>query len=331
MPVLYTVCEYKKVKDCSIKCDVYPGVGSGGGDGGIGGGGSGGNGGGLGSGGNGGGWDSGGSGGSGGGAPVAVYIHGGALIFGGRRGFPLATIEPFMKAGYWIVSIDYRLAPETKLPSIIEDVRDALDWVREEGSKTFGYDANKMVVIGGSAGGYLTLMSGTFERKPKVLVSFYGYGDILGDWYAKPSAHYCNHPLVTPEEARRLIKDHELSEAGDGFERFTIYLCSRQTGTWTGLASGYDIVLEREKIERYCPILNIKDDYPPTILLHGDQDTDVPYQQSLDMYNALKTRGLTAELATYEGGGHGFDDNKDDPNVSGLVEKALAFANRYVI
>jgi acetyl esterase/lipase len=285
MSVSYTVCEYKKVKDCSIKCDVYPGNA---------------------------------------GAPVAVYIHGGALIFGGRRDIPEAAIEPFKNAGYWVVSIDYRLAPETKLPKIIEDVRDALDWVRGEGSKAFDYDASKMAVIGASAGGYLTLMTGTFERKPKVLVSFYGYGDILGDWYGKPCPHYCREPLVSPEEAQRLIKDHEHSE-GSSFDRFAIYLRSRQTGTWTGLASGYDIESEREKIERYCPIHNIKDDYPSVVLLHGDQDTDVPYQQSLDMYNALKMRGLTAELVTYAGGDHGFDWNKNDANVPGLIEKALAF------
>ena len=290
MSVSYTVCEYKKVKNCSIKCDVYPGIA---------------------------------------GAPVVVYIHGGALIFGGRRDMPEAAIEPFQNAGYWVVSIDYRLAPETKLPKIIEDVRDALDWVRGEGSKAFDYDAGKMAVIGASAGGYLTLMAGTFERKPKVLVSFYGYGDILGDWYGKPSPHYCRQPLVSPEEAQRWIKGHEHSEVSN-FDRFAIYVRSRQTGTWPGLASGYDFESEREKIERYCPILNIKDDYPPAILLHGDQDTDVPYQQSLDMVNALKARGLTAELVTYAGGDHAFDWNKNDANVPGLIEKALAFTKAYV-
>jgi hypothetical protein len=156
------------VNDCSIKCNVYPGVA---------------------------------------GAPVAVYIHGGALIFGGRNDVPEPSIKPFMEAGYWIISINYRLAPETKLPFIIEDVRDALDWVRGDGSRKFNYDASRKVVIGASAGGYLALMTGTFEIKPNVIVSLYGYGDILGDWYAKPSPHYCNEPLVSHEEAGRLIRE----------------------------------------------------------------------------------------------------------------------------
>jgi len=283
--VSYTVCEYKRVNDCSIKIDVYPGNT---------------------------------------GAPVVVYIHGGALIFGGRKDMSEASIEPFKNAGYWIVSIDYRLAPETKLPRIIEDVRDALDWVWGDGNRLFNYNADKMAVIGASAGGYLTLMTGTFKRKPKVLVSLYGYGDILGDWYSKPCPHYCKEPLVSLEEAQRLIKGYEISEANI-FDRYPIYLRSRQTGTWIGLVSGYDIESEWEKIKQYCPILNIKDDYPPAVLLHGDKDADVPYQQSLDMFKALKTRGITTDLVAYVGGDHGFDWNKNDPNVPGLIEKALAF------
>ena len=290
MSVKYNVCEYKRVKNCSVKCDVYPGSAE---------------------------------------APVAVYIHGGALIFGGRGGIPDAVLEPVLKAGYWVASIDYRLAPETKLPEIIGDVRDALDWIRGEGRERFGYDAGRMAVMGGSAGGYLTLMTGTFDKKPKALVSLYGYGDLLGDWYCKPSPHYCEHPLVPQEDALKLINLYELSEV-DNFNRFNIYLWSRQTGTWTGLVSGYDVQSEKEKIEKYCPILNISDDYPPTILLHGDKDTDVPYEQSLDMYNALKARGRVAELVTYAGGGHGFDNNQSDQNIPGIIDRALAFMGAHV-
>ena len=286
----FTTCEYKNINGCSIKCDVYSGAT---------------------------------------GAPVLVYIHGGALIFGGRGDMPEAAVKPFMDSGYWVVSIDYRLAPETKLPSIIGDVRDALDWVRGEGCRAFGYDAGKMAVAGGSAGGYLTLMAGTFETKPNALVSFYGYGDILGDWYSKPSPYYCTMPLIPQEDAQKLVLGHELSEAGYP-GRFAIYLHARQTGTWAGLASGYDVDAEREKIKQYCPIYNIYENYPPTMLLHGDQDTDVPYQQSLDMYNALNKHGLAAELATYAGGGHGFDNDKQDVKVPPLVEKALLFVKAHM-
>ena len=62
--------------------------------------------------------------------------------------------------GFVLVSIDYRLAPEVKLPAVIEDVQDAFRWLREQGPKQLRIDPDKLVVSGGSAGGYLTLMTG---------------------------------------------------------------------------------------------------------------------------------------------------------------------------
>ena len=54
--------------------------------------------------------------------PVIVHIHGGALIIGSRKGAP-KWLNP--QSDHVVISIDYRLAPETKLPEIIEDVQDA--------------------------------------------------------------------------------------------------------------------------------------------------------------------------------------------------------------
>jgi acetyl esterase/lipase len=57
--------------------------------------------------------------------PVVIWIHGGALIMGHRGQIDQALFDKLLKAGYAVVSIDYRLAPETKLPAILEDLQDA--------------------------------------------------------------------------------------------------------------------------------------------------------------------------------------------------------------
>jgi acetyl esterase/lipase len=57
--------------------------------------------------------------------PLAVWIHGGALIMGDRRGIDRTLLGDLIKAGYVVVSIDYRLAPETKLAAILDDIKDA--------------------------------------------------------------------------------------------------------------------------------------------------------------------------------------------------------------
>src|SRR5262245_44497539 len=147
--------------------------------------------------------------------PVAVWIHGGALINGNRTGIDGRVRQMMLDAGYALVSIDYRLAPETKLPAIIEDVEDAFGWIRKEGPNLFNGDATRLAVLGGSAGGYLTLMTGfRVKPPPTVLVSLWGYGDLVGDWYSKPSLHpRHNRTKITEDEARAAVTGPPISDS----------------------------------------------------------------------------------------------------------------------
>jgi dipeptidyl aminopeptidase/acylaminoacyl peptidase len=65
--------------------------------------------------------------------------------------------------------IDYRLAPEAKLRAIIEDVQEAWNWICAQGGR-FGIDADRIAAAGGSAGGYLTQMTGfCLNPQPRAL------------------------------------------------------------------------------------------------------------------------------------------------------------------
>lgn len=105
--------------------------------------------------------------------PAVVWLHGGALISGHREGLS-AVVRNFAATNrYVLVSFDYRLAPETKLPGIIEDVEDAFKWLRREGPVQFHIDPDRVAVTGGSAGGYLTLVTGhRVQPPPSVLLAF---------------------------------------------------------------------------------------------------------------------------------------------------------------
>ena len=264
--------------------------------------------------------------------PVVVWIHGGALINGGRQGVGKRIREMMIDAGYIIVSIDYRLAPETKLPEIIADLEDAFKWIHQYGPSLFSAKTEKIAVMGGSAGGYLTLTSGfRATPRPTVLVSFYGYGDLVGDWYSKPSKH-ARHQRRTMNKAElaALLAGPPVANSGDRVgSGGAFYQYCRQKGLWPLMVSGFDPHTETEKYDPFMPVRNVGPEYPPTLLIHGTEDTDVPYGQSTMMAHQLEKHGVPFELHTVEGAEHGLAGA--GPEKIGLAfQTAFEFVERYM-
>lgn len=257
--------------------------------------------------------------------PVAVWIHGGALILGSRKLSPRARVlQSLLAAGFRVVSIDYRLAPETRLPAIIEDVRDAFQWIRRQAG-TLGIDADRVAVCGGSAGGYLTLMAGfAVKPRPKALVSYWGYGDIVGPWYSRPDPFYSKQPPVSREEALASVGSAPVSEPPDKNNRGRFYLYCRQQGLWPKEVTGHDPHTEDRWFNGYCPIRNVDRRYPPAMLVHGTADTDVPYEQSKMMADRLAKAGVEHRLVTVPEGAHGIG-NISPEEQDRIYREAAAF------
>lgn len=262
------------------------------------------------------------------GTPVIIYIHGGALIFGSRAMLAAEQIAFFTNAGFSVVNIDYRLAPETSFEKIIEDVQDAINWVRTKATEWYDFDITKIAIMGGSAGGYLSLLAGTMDIKPKAIVSFYGYGDLLDDWYTLPSEFYCKKSMITRSNALEAIGHKEVTNGN--WNRFIYYLYCRQQGIWVKEITGLDPNEDYEQLLKYCPIHHITENYPPTLFLHGDQDTDVPYEQSVLMYEKLKEKGIYTELITIKGADHVFDQQFKDAAVQEAFMNVVDFLRSHL-
>lgn len=260
--------------------------------------------------------------------PALLWIHGGALIMGNRKGGMPGFRAGLLEQGYVIVSIDYRLAPETKLPAIIEDVQDAWKWMHEQAGR-FGIDRSRIATGGASAGGYLTQMTGfCLNPRPRALVSYFGYGDIMGPWYSQPDEFYRRQPLVSKEDAMAVVGTAPVSEPAQGNQRDKFYLYCRQNGVWPLLVSGHDPKTEDKWFTRYCPIRNVTAKYPPTMLIHGTADTDVPYSLSKDMDAKLSKAGVTHEFITVEGAGHGLAGAKPE-EVTRVAARAVEFVKAH--
>lgn len=297
-------CTYKTVGECEIKADVYslPGAGP---------------------------------------HPGVLFIHGGALIFGSRGSAFEHQLERYLHAGFVVIAIDYRLAPETKLPEIIADLSDAYAWVRVEGPRLCNLDPERLAVVGDSAGGYLALMSGLLRPRPRALVSFYGYSELGGEWTREPDPSYLGLAPIPPREARKCVGSHVISES-ETFPRATFYNYCRQNALWLWEVAGVDPDVDAMRLRTLCPARNVTPDYPPTMLVHGDRDRDVPFAQSELMALALEEAGVPHRLLRMEGYDHYFDvfpegwpsDGPpaplEDETVIAAYDEVIAFLEQHV-
>lgn len=263
--------------------------------------------------------------------PVLLWIHGGALIMGNRGGVDGRINEPFLNAGYTVVSIDYRLAPESKLPQILDDLRDAYTWLHDKGPDLFHVDTQRIAVAGGSAGGYLSLMSGfCVTPRPAVLVSLWGYGDPTADWESRPSDVYRRQPLVSKADALAGVGTRPLADGfTGGRKRGRFYLYCRQQGLWPQEVVGLDPRTEDRQFNPYCPVRNVTKDFPPTLFIHGTADSDVPHEQSVQMNQELARNGVDHQLISIPKAGHGVG-NGDRKTVAAAFAAAISFVDRHV-
>ncbi len=236
--------------------------------------------------------------------PALLWMHGGGLMGGSRKQVGTPMLKGLHESGFVIVSIDYRLAPSTKLPQIVEDVQDAWRWMRKDGAARFGIDPDRIAVAGASAGGYLALMGGfCLDPCPRTVVSYSGYGDIDGAWLSLPSELYRKQPLVSKEAAETGAGTAIIAEPPAG-NRGDIYLMSRQQGLWPYEVTGHDPMNEAKWFDAYCPNRNVTKTYPPTMLVHGTTDTDVPFEESSNMDAKLEEAGVAHDLVSVSGAGY---------------------------
>ncbi|MDQ3631941.1 MAG: alpha/beta hydrolase [Actinomycetota bacterium] len=90
---------------------------------------------------------------------VIVWCHGGGWIMGDLEGFEHVCRALANAAGHVVVSVDYRLAPEHPYPAALDDALAAVAWALGHGSQQLGYDADRVIVGGDSAGGNLAAVA----------------------------------------------------------------------------------------------------------------------------------------------------------------------------
>ena len=134
-------------------------------------------------------------------APVLVYYHMGGCVIGDLETCHSFCSQIASRAGFLVVSVDYRLAPEHKFPAAVEDAIDAFRWVRDHAG-TLGGDGARVGVGGDSAGGYLSAvicqdMKRCGEGQPLLQLLIYPAVDWLSQT-ASMNSFGNVYPLTTP-------------------------------------------------------------------------------------------------------------------------------------
>ncbi|MFN8061412.1 MAG: alpha/beta hydrolase [Vicinamibacterales bacterium] len=139
-------------------------------------------------------------------APIHVFIHGGFWQALSKESAGFAA-PAFVDAGWTFVAVNYTLAPEARLTSIVHEVDAALRWIVDQAA-TFGSDSTSIVVSGHSAGAFLaaSLLTTAARSASSNRVSLRGLVLVGGVYALAPiEACYVNDRLgLTPEETAAL-------------------------------------------------------------------------------------------------------------------------------
>lgn len=227
--------------------------------------------------------------------PAVIWIHGGGWSTGDK--YP-STVTLLAKAGFFCVSINYRLSGEAKFPAAVEDCKCAVRWLRANAA-SFNVDPDAIGVWGGSAGGHLSLMvacadasaglegSGGWEgvsSRVQAACSYYGPADLAG---------------IFGQSAVNSFIDASLQQDPDAFRRAS-------------------------------PIFYVSAADPPLLLVHGNKDFVVPLSQSEAMLEAYQKQGLDARLIEVENAGHGFSQVGSQPISPSKTEYEQAVVDFFI-
>ncbi|WP_448162689.1 alpha/beta hydrolase fold domain-containing protein [Bacillus mobilis] len=233
--------------------------------------------------------------------PVILSIHGGGFVACDKRQKDM--IDPMLEGlnrGYAVVSINYRLIGEVIFPEPVKDVKMAIRFIKKNAAK-FHLVPNRVVTWGGSAGGYMALMTAVFENETLFDNEKDPNIDIPADvsavvaWYPISDFSRLDYDL----QVNSILRDnglYEVVDRSDEYEDVAFPISKRNEFPYhtednvVAKFVGGPVNQLTKQVERANPISYIHKDMPKALLQHGSGDDILPMQQSIDF--TLKVNGL---------------------------------------
>ncbi len=222
------------------------------------------------------------------GAPLLVWVHGGAWRRGSKSFMPL---EALAEEGWVIASVDYRLTPVARFPAQVHDIKAAVRFLRAKAAN-YGFDAERIAIAGSSAGGHLAAMVGTTN----------GHKDLegsVGDHLKESSNVQATVSFYGASNLTTILNQSTPHGLGVRIPALQLLLGGQPED-------------KTEIAHLASPIFHVDQSDPPLLLIHGDQDPQMPINQSHELHGRYKELGLSVQFEVVHGGAHGGSDFYDE-------------------
>ncbi|WP_064196098.1 MULTISPECIES: alpha/beta hydrolase [Emticicia] len=227
---------------------------------------------------------------------LIIWIHGGAWHSGNKENPPLGLL-PF---GYALASIDFHASTEKPFPANVNDIKAAIRFLRANASK-FDYKADKIIVWGSSSGGHLAALVATTNNNTALEGS-------LGDFTQTSSAVQGCIDFFGPTNFLTILNQSTPHGLNVRLPALAILL-------------GKPLDQANELAKLASPVYQVDANDPPLFIVHGEQDIQVPINQSIELLSAYKAKNLKVQIEFIPNAGH------SDPAYSKpeLMEKIAQF------
>jgi acetyl esterase/lipase len=214
-----------------------------------------------------------------------------------------------LRAGYTMFAINHRGTPRFHYPAPVEDVQRAIRFIRHH-AKQFRIEPGRLGAVAGSSGGHLIGLA--------AMLGASGVADDPDAVNRQPATLQCVVLRASPTDLKTMIGGSTLGTAA------VVAFVNRLPTPNADDQSVYRAA---------SPIAHVSATSPPTLLLHGDADDTVPFQQSVAMETALRGANVPVRLVRVQGGAHGSDfgtGGKPHPQLPDVLRETVDWLDRHL-
>ncbi|MGK5683454.1 alpha/beta hydrolase fold domain-containing protein [Actinoplanes sp. URMC 104] len=240
-------------------------------------------------------------------APLIIWSHGsGWLAENGREGADVVAAR-FNPHGYAVAGVAIRSSANAQFPAQLHDIKAAIRFLRAN-ARRYGIDPRRIGIMGESSGGWTAAMAAVTGDVPELE----GNVGVRG-----PSSRVqAAVPIYPPTDFLRM-DEHMLGDCVPFNQAFGLTGCHADPRSPESLLLGCPIESCPDAVARANPVDYVSRTDPPLLIVHGQRDILVPWQQSTLLYEAVRAACGRATLVLLPRGEHGqWNEFFTDPAVS---------------